>query len=359
MKKRLLCIILTLIMLIGACPAFGAESLSLSGKAAVIMDCDTGYIIYENNADIPRAPASMTKMMSLYSFFSRMEQKGITLQTKVTISKSISELSKKAGLSNVPFDEGEVQTVDTLLKAACVVSANAAVVALGTLMGGSESGFVNLMNADAAALGLTAHFSDASGLSDKNSITPRSMAILCRAIVRDYPQILDYTSLKTFSFKGKNYSSTNKNLEGLANGYPGTDGLKTGYTGAAGYCISVTSEREGRRIVAVTMGCPNMEGRTNDGYAMLRYGFRNLEQTVEPIYGINGDFSRNGEIVTVKLSNVPQPFAAKISWIVDGETVMTADNAWIGNGEVMSAEISGDTVEFVISVGKYNVLLTE
>ncbi len=358
MKKRLFCIFLAFVLTVAAFPCFGAESLSLNGKAAVIIDCDTGYVIYEKNADVMRAPASMTKMMSLYSFFSRMDQLGITLETKVTISKSISQLSKKAGLSNVPFEEGEVQSVDTLLRAACVVSANAAIVALGTLAGGSESGFVNLMNADAAALGLNARFADASGLSDKNAITPRSMAWLCRTLVMEYPQVLTYTSLKSFSFKGRTYSATNKVLEGLSNSYPGTDGLKTGYTGAAGYCLSVTSKREGRRIVGVTMGCSTMAARASDGYALLRYGFRNLEQTVEPIYNIKGSFSRRNGRVSVTLSGVPAPFTGKISWYSEGTLFDADEGVKIENGAEFTAPDPGEKVEAVVSVGKYNVLLT-
>lgn len=358
MRKRLLSFILLVALIFSAIPVPAAEdTVSISGKAAIVIDYDTGYMIYGKNPDTPRAPASMTKIMSLYAFFKRMDQASITLDTPVTISKSIAELSVKPGLSNVPFREGEVQTVDTLIRAACIVSANAAIVALGSLVGGSEAGFVAQMNADAAELGLVAKFYDPAGLSNDNYITPRSMAELCRRIIRDYPQILDYTSLKSFTFKGTTYSSTNKLLDGLSGAYPGTDGMKTGYIGVAGYCLSATSKRENRRVIAVTMGASGTSTRTSDGYALLRYGFRNIEQTIEPIYDIGGSFTASGGETRVVLKNVPQAFSAQARWIRDGQVLKHYGYAWIDNGSEFSIDDEGPGLELVISVGPYNILV--
>lgn len=330
---------------------------SVTSKAAIIVDYDTGFMIYGKNPDARRAPASMTKMMSLYSFFSRMNGAGITLDTPVTISKSIAALSVKPGLSNVPLGEGEVHSVDTLIRAACIVSANAAIVALGSLVAGSEEAFVQAMNADAAALGLDAGFRDPAGLNDNNFITPRSMAELCRIIIREYPQILTYTSLKTFTFKGRTYASTNQLLDGLSGSYPGTDGLKTGYIGVAGYCLCATSKREGRRVIAVTMGSSGTNTRTSDGYALLRYGFRNIEEIVEPIYGIRADFSTENGVTMATLKNVPASFNASVRWFSNGETIARHDSVHIENGTKMPAYAPQDGLELVISVGPYNVLV--
>lgn len=344
-------------MLLGALPVFAADSINITGKAAIVIDYDTGYMIYGKNPDTPRAPASMTKIMSLYTFFKRMEENGLTMNSPVTVTASVAQLSVEPGLSNVPLAEGEILTVDTLIRTACVVSANAAMVALGTLVGGNEEGFVALMNSDAEELGLTAKFYDASGLSDYNSITPRSMAELCRRIIREYPQILDYTSLKTFEFKGKTYSSTNKLLDGLSGAYPGTDGMKTGYIEVAGYCLCATSEREGRRVIAVTMGSSSLANRTVDGYALLYYGFRNLEQTVEPIYGICGSFSDSGSGTSVVLSGVPQAFSADICWLKDGNTVESSKSVRIENGAEFTVDDASEGLEMLISVGPYNILV--
>ncbi len=357
MKKRFLCTALTLLLIFMSLPAFGADRApSITSKAAIVVDFDTGYTIYEKNADAPRAPASMTKIMSLYSFFSHMKEHGLTLDSGVTISKAAASLSVKAGLSNVPLSEGEVLSVDTLVRAACVVSANAAVLALGELIAGSESAFVSLMNTDAAALGLTARFTDPAGINNTNSITPRSMAQLCRRIIKDYPEILDYTSLKTFTFKGKTYSSTNKLLDGLDGSYPGTDGMKTGYISAAGYCLTATAEREGRRIIAVTMGSSSLDARTTDGYALLSYGFKNLEETVEPIYMIGeSPVSRLDDSTSVTLANVPQPFEGCAFWEKDGVVVLEYGYIWVDNGTAVSIDQSDPELELIISVGPYNV----
>ncbi len=357
MKKRILSVFLIIFTFFNVTPTLAADSVSVTSKAAIVIDYDTGYMIYGKNPDAPRAPASMTKMMSLYSFFKRMDLCGITLDTPVTISKSVAELSVEPGLSNVPLAEGEVHSVDTLIRAACIVSANAAIVALGSLVGGSKEGFVALMNADAEAMGLTAHFLDPAGLENDNYITPRSMAELCRRLIREYPQILDYTSLRTFSFKGRTYTATNQLLEGFSGAYPGTDGLKTGYIGVAGYCLSATSEREGRRVIAVTMGSSGMNSRTKDGYALLRYGFRNIEQTVEPIYDIQADFTPAGGGFRVTLKNVPQPFFAQVRFFSHGEVVKQYGSAWVADGSELSVDAPADGLEMALSVGPYNVLL--
>lgn len=357
MRKRIFCFLMIICILFNGISTFAADSVSVTSKAAIVIDYDTGYMIYGKNPDAPRAPASMTKMMSLYSFFKRMNLNGITLETPVTISRSVAELSVKPGLSNVPLAEGEVYSVDTLIRAACVVSANAAIVALGSLVGGSADGFVSLMNADAEAMGLTAHFLDPAGLENDNYITPRSMAELCRRLIREYPQVLEYTSLRTFSFKGRTYTATNQLLEGFSGAYPGTDGLKTGYIGVAGYCLSATSKREGRRVIAVTMGSSGLNSRTKDGYALLRYGFRNVEQTVEPIYDIGADFVQSGGGVSVTLKNVPQPFSAQARFLSHGEVVKQYGSVWVADGSELSVDAPADGLEMVLSVGPYNVLL--
>lgn len=358
MKKRFLSIFLIFILFCVSVPAFALDAPpSVTSKAAIIVDYDTGFMIYGKNPDIRRAPASMTKMMSLYSFFSRMDEAGISLDTPVTISKSIAELSVKPGLSNVPLGEGEVHTVDTLIRASCIVSANAAIVALGSLVSGSEEAFVEAMNSDAKALGLDAKFYDPAGLENDNAITPRSMAELCRTIIREYPQILTYTSLKTFTFKGRTYASTNQLLDGLSGSYPGTDGLKTGYIGVAGYCLCATSRREGRRVIAVTMGSTGTSTRTSDGYALLRYGFRNIEEVIEPIYDITADFSTTNGVTTATLKNVPQAFDAGVRWLSHGETAMQLDSIHIDNGTQLSVNAPQGGLELVISVGPYNVLV--
>ncbi len=356
--KKCLCLILAVITVFLGLPAAGAETLYIKGEAGIIIDFDTEYVIYEKNADSLRAPASMTKLMTLYSFFSRMDDMDITLDTNVTISKNIADFSRKKGYSNVPFDEGASVSVDTLLRSVCVASGNAAAAAIGEFVAGSESDFVQLMNSDAEKLGLTARFYDASGVNDQNSITPRSMAHLCRALIREYPIILEYTSLKSFTYNAVTYTSTNKLLDGLSTGYPGTDGFKTGYTYGAGYCLAATAQRGGSRIIAVTMGCPKMDDRVTDGYNMLRYGFRNVEETVESIYCIEAEFEEDGDKVRAVLQNVEKPFQCRALWYQDGREVACQEYVWAANGTVLEAPLENENVELVLSAGRLNVLLS-
>lgn len=278
-------------------PVYGAETPEASGQneekaqgvqeaagvvpevaatAAVLMEASTGTVIYEKEALVPLKPASITKIMTMLLVFEAIENGQIHLDDAVTTSAH----AKSMGGSQVFLEEGEVQTVDTLLKCVAVASGNDAAVALAEYVAGSEEAFVAMMNEKAAALGMSAtHFEDCCGLSDADTHITSAMdvAIMSRELITKHPQVYNYTKIwmedithttakGTTSFT---LSSTNK----LLKQYPPTTGLKTGSTDAAKYCLSATANQDGIDLIAVVMAAPDYKVRFSDAMKLLQYGF--------------------------------------------------------------------------------------
>ena len=255
-----------------------AEPEELQSPSMILMEPSTGQVIYEKNADERRSPASITKIMTMLIIFDELADGKIKLEDEVVTSA----YAKSMGGSQVFLEEGETQTVDTMLKCIAVASGNDACVAMAEKIAGSETEFVNMMNERVASLGLeNTHFCDCSGLSDSDDhyTTARDVAVMSRELITKYPQVHEYSTIwmedithvtkkgsETFTL-----SSTNK----LLKQYPYTTGLKTGSTDKAKYCLSATAKYNDMELIAVVMGAPNPTTRFSEAQALLEYGFAN------------------------------------------------------------------------------------
>lgn len=282
-----------------------ADEISLNAKSAILIEESTGKVLYEKNADEQLNPASMTKIMSLILIFDSLNNNKISLTDEVIISKDAASM----GGSQVYVNEGEVYKVEELLKGVAIASANDAVVALAEKVSGSKEAFVIKMNEKAKELGLkNTNFVNPHGLDDKNHYSSsRDMAIMAKELLK-YKDVLNYTSKYEDYFKKKDGSSiwlvnTNK----LVRFYNGMDGLKTGYTSEAGYCLTATAKKNNVRLISVVMGEESIENRSEDTLKLLNYGFNTIKKEViikknKPVDKLKFNLSEN-KYVDVYLKN--------------------------------------------------------
>lgn len=259
-------------------------AISLSSRGAFVLDSDTGEALFVHNADTAIPPASMTKIMSLYVIYSHLADGSLSKDTQIPVSRALANYSRDPGYSNVYLNAGATYSVDELLKAICVVSANAAVMAIGDYISGSESAFVAEMNNWISSWGVNGYFVDCTGVSSSNRISPRGMATVANRLITDYPDVLNYTSLTFLNFRGQTYYPTNKMLPGGVYEYEGADGLKTGTTSAAGCCFTGTATRNGKRLISVVMGASSTNMRYVDTIKMMDYSWDLLSQRGDSVY---------------------------------------------------------------------------
>ena len=281
MKKRIVTWVL-LLMLITAeiCPVKiqGAvqPAPEISAPGAVLMEPSTGTVLYEKNGEEQRSPASITKIMTLLLIFEALEDGQITLEEEVVTSA----YAKSMGGSQVFLEEGEKQTVETLIKCIVVASGNDASVVMAEHLAGSEEEFVKRMNEKAGELGMIhTQFEDCCGLTDSEEhyTTASDVAIVSRELITRFPRILEYSSIwmeniihRTAQGE-KEFCLTNTNK--LIRSYEGCVGLKTGSTSVAKYCVSAVAQRGEMTLLAVVMGAPDAKVRFKDAAALLDYGF--------------------------------------------------------------------------------------
>ena len=248
----------------------------LSAPSAVLMETETGQIVYAKDKDTRRSPASVTKIMTLILIFDHLHARDISLNDPVTTSAH----AKSMGGSQVFLEEGEIQTVETLIKCIVIASGNDASVAMAEFISGSEQEFVTQMNLRADRLGMkNTHFIDCCGLtdSDEHYTTANDIAIMSRELIVKYPEILDYSSIwmETIIHETnqgiKEFGLTNTNR--LIRTYPGCRGLKTGSTSKAGFCLSATAERNSLKLISVVMAAPDYKARLKEAAVILDYGF--------------------------------------------------------------------------------------
>ena len=294
MKKIaiLLCTVLWMNLLISY-PVFGAgptkiffeseenlaqPAVSIQAPCAILMEASTGQVIYEKQADEMRSPASITKIMTLILIFDALDSGKIHLDDEVVTSAH----AKSMGGSQVFLEEGEVQTVETLIKCIVIASGNDASVAMAEYIAGSEEAFVQSMNARAKGLGMNhTHFVDCCGLTEspEHLTTARDIALMSRELITKYPNIHNYSTIWMENIthvtkqgtKEFGLSNTNKLLK-MATNFRVT-GLKTGSTSLAKYCLSATAEKDGVRLIAVVMAAPDFKARFADAQTLLNYGY--------------------------------------------------------------------------------------
>ena len=279
LRKRILSVILALVFLLISVWSFAvpvSAEVKISSPSVVLMESSTGKVIYELNATDRRSPASITKIMTLLLAFEQLEAGNIKLEDQVLVSTYASSM----GGSQVYLAEGEIQSLETMIKCITISSGNDASVAVAEHIAGSEEAFVAMMNQKAAELGLVdTHFMDSCGLSDSDEhyTSARDVAIMSKELILNYPQIIQYSTIwmEDIVHETKNgssiftLSSTNK----LLKQYQWTTGLKTGSTNKAKYCISATASKNGIDLIAVVMGAPDPKTRFGDAKALLSYGY--------------------------------------------------------------------------------------
>lgn len=253
----------------------------LKAKGAILIDFNSGTVLQEKNSHEKLPLASVTKVMSMLLIMEAIDSGRITFDTKVKVS----DHSYSMGGSQVWLEPGEIFTVDELMKAVAIHSANDATVALAEAVSGSEEAFVAMMNEKAKELGMNdTNFLDCSGLTDIGHYsTAYDIALMSRELLLKHPKITEYTSTWQAKFRenvpGKKavaLDNTNK----LVRHYDGTVGLKTGYTDAAGHCLSASAIRNGQQLISVVLGEPDSNTRFAESRKLLDYGFANFETTL-------------------------------------------------------------------------------
>lgn len=254
--------------------------LGLTSKASILMEVSTGKVIYAQNENERLSPASITKIMTLVLIFDALKEGKIALADEVTTSA----YAKSMGGSQVFLEEGEVQSVETLIKCIVVASGNDASVAMAEYLCQTETEFVNKMNERAKGLGMTdTHFVDCTGLSDSDEhyTSAKDVAIMSKELVYNYPKIFEYSTIWMENIihktnKGESefgLSNTNK----LIKSYPGALGLKTGSTSKAKYCVSAVARRNDIELIAVVMGAKDYKIRFSEASSLLNYGFNSCK----------------------------------------------------------------------------------
>lgn len=259
-------------------PAAAVPQLDLNCRAAILIEQNSGRVLYEKAADERMPIASITKVMTLLLTFEAVHDGRLTLETPVPVS----EHAYHMGGSQIWLEPGEHFTLDEMLKAICVSSANDAAVAVAELVGGSEPAFVERMNARAAELGMEhTTFHNACGLDTEGHLsTAWDVATMSRVILNTCPEILHYTGIWTDSLRGGATQLVNTNK--LLRRYEGITGLKTGTTGGAGVCISASATRNGLSLIAVVLGAPSSADRFAAATTLLDYGFGAYEAAPLP-----------------------------------------------------------------------------
>lgn len=342
-----------------------AAEVETESPSVILMEVTTGTVLAEKNAQEQRSPASITKIMTLLLIFEELEKGTLHLEDEVITSAH----AKSMGGSQVYLEEGEKQTVETMIKCIVVASGNDASVAMAEHIAGSENGFVDKMNQKAKELGMNdTHFEDCCGLTDSDGhyTTAEDVARMSRELITKYPQILKYSSIwmeniTHVTAQGtKEFCLTNTNK--LIRSLDGCVGLKTGSTSKARFCVSAVAKRENLTLLAVVMGAPDSKIRNRDASSLLNYGFgscqmyeddneeklspapvqRGVEDTVkcrilEPFYYLDTE-GRNLENIEKQIQIKEGITAPVKKGDVLGKAVFMLDGEVIGETDIIAAE---------------------
>ena len=352
--RKLFCLFLTVIILI--CPMtvnatdyqmpinddslYTSADASVEGnefdcKSVILMEANTGKIIYTQNADEPLPPASVTKVMTLLLVMEAIDSGKISLDDMV----SVSERAASMGGSQIYLEVGEQMSVEDMLKSVIIASANDAACALAEFCEGSETAFVEKMNKRAAELGMkNTHFENTNGLDDtaENHVTSaRDIAIMSRELIK-HEKILEYSSIWMDTVRNGAFGLTNTNR--LVRYYQGCTGLKTGSTDKAGFCISATAERGGVSLICVVMGAATRDIRNNIATTLLDRGFAKYE-----MYSSEGDSIENVRILGSKNGYATLEYP-QFTYLADKGTSSKIQKNIILNENICAPLSKGDVV---------------
>ena len=270
MKIRWVVLVMSVLILIMPTIEICATEFDFTAESIILMEAETGTVLYEKNADTPLPPASVTKIMTLLLIMEALDQGRFELTDKVNISENAANM----GGSQVYLEAGEQMCVDELIKCVVVASANDAAAALAEFCCGSEEAFVEQMNLRAKELGMiNTHFENTNGLDDTTTahlMSARDIAIMSRELLK-HKKIFDYTNIWMDTIRDGSFGLTNTNR--LIRFYKGANGLKTGSTSKAGFCISATAKRDDMQLIAVIMASPTRDDRNSTAVKLLDYGF--------------------------------------------------------------------------------------
>ena len=273
MKKIGLSVLILLFVFVLSAPFVYA--MNINSQAAVVIDFETGEILFEKDAHSPRVPASMTKAVTAFVVFEEIEAGNLTMDTMIEISENAARISSDTNMQGAPFPlaAGSAHSVDTLLHLLLLPSSNGAAVAFAEHISGSEAAFAHRMNESSRAIGMFAEFNNAHGALPHYT-TAASMGLLVREFILRYPDILYITGSATMQFQGRTINNTNLLLRNRP--FSGADGFRTGTTREAGFSLAATAERDGARIITVVMAASSDNGRYGDTALLLEYGFEQV-----------------------------------------------------------------------------------
>nr|WP_255726895.1 serine hydrolase [Sporosarcina sp. ACRSM] len=367
---------LLLLMTIGAVPASAASTLGIHVDGAILIDAESGKILYEENADTPLGIASMTKMMTEYLLFEAIEEGTISWDQEYKVNDYTYAISQDRRLSNVPLRRDGTYTIRELYEALAIYSANAATIAIAETIAGTETEFLKLMNAKAEELGLEDFkFVNSTGLNnsdlqgmhpqgtgpnDENVMPAKSVARLAYHLLCDYPEVLETTKIHTKVFReGTTDRTEMKNwnfmLPGLIYEYEGVDGLKTGTTDFAGHSFTGTAVRDGKRVIAVVMkavdanGVGSYKARFDATRALFDYGFSQFSEVEFVPAGYQFDKQKELDVIKGKEKKVSIAVKEPIRMIVKTSEKdlyvpeLVIDESKLTDG-VLQAPIKKDTV---------------
>ena len=306
--RKIGCILLVMVLLVGILPRGLAAELEVAGKGAVLMDAATGTVLYEKNAHERFAPASVTKVMTMLLIMEAVDSSKIRWEDMVTAS----ETAAAKGGSQIFLKVGESMSVTDLLKSIAVSSANDAACAMAEHIAGSEEAFVGLMNRRAAELGMNdTNFVNCTGLDDdpsaKDHLTSAyDIALMSRELLVNHPDIQKFTTIWMDTIRDGAFGLSNTNK--LVRFYQGCTGLKTGYTSGAGHCLSASAERDGLHLIAVVLGAESSKDRFQACKQLLDYGFANYALVRPELTGDNAVAVKLGteKTVTAVPAQMPQ-----------------------------------------------------
>lgn len=288
--KKIIMILFSMLMFLPCVKA--SVDLTPSSKSAILIEASTGKVLYEKNINEKRSPASMTKIMTFLLVMEAIESNKISLDHQVFISKNASGM----GGTQIFIKENTYVSVSDLIKGLGIASANDAAVALAELVGGTEDNFVNMMNEKAKELGCkNTNFMNPHGLDEENHYTTAyDLSIIAKELVKyDYAINITGTYEEYITVSGENHWLVNTNK--LVKFYKGIDGLKTGYTDNAKYCLTATMKKNNMRLISVVMGVENKDNRSSDTIALMEYGYS--------MYGTSNIFKKDEYSNTMYIPN--------------------------------------------------------